>query len=249
MHSRANISVAELMYDLPLLHFILPATPKYLMTTPPSILVIDDEPNNFDVIQTLLSSEGYIFHYASGGQRALDRVDRFQPDVILLDVMMPNLDGIEVCRRIKALPKWQWVPIVMVTALTDRTELERCLSTGAEDFITKPVNRLELVARVASMLRIKRCYDNLQLAQEKLELAAKAQGDFLATMSHEIITPSNGVLAIIQLLAATELTSEQHGYVSTVRANSEMLLAVVNNILDFAQVDPIELDLAQDAIA
>ena len=81
------------------------------MTNPPSILVIDDEPNNFDVIQALLSHENYVFHYASSGQRAIDRLDRFQPDAILLDVMMPDLDGIEVCRQIKTLPEWRSIPI------------------------------------------------------------------------------------------------------------------------------------------
>jgi two-component system, sensor histidine kinase and response regulator len=208
------------------------------MNTPPSILVIDDEPNNFDVIQTLLNNEDYIFHYASSGQRALDRVDRLQPDLILLDVMMPDLDGIEVCHRIKALPRWQSVPVVMVTALTDKTALEKCLSTGAEDFINKPVNRLELLVRVALMLRIKRQHDSLEVAREKLELAAQAQSDFFAMMSHEIIAPINSVLGVTQLLANTELTPAQHGYIQTVRVNSERLLTVATNILNVAKMDP-----------
>jgi CheY-like chemotaxis protein len=143
------------------------------MTNPPSILVIDDEPNNFDVIQALLSHENYIFHYASSGQRAIDRLDRFQPDAILLDVMMPDLDGIEVCRQIRNLPEWQSIPILMVTALTDKAQLEKCLLAGAEDFISKPVNRLELIARVTLILRLKKQFDLLKLAQEKLELATK----------------------------------------------------------------------------
>ena len=197
------------------------------MTTSPSILVIDDEPNNFDVIQTLLSNRDYIFHYASSGQRALDRVDRFQPDVILLDVMMPDLDGIEVCRRIKELPRWESVPILMVTALTEKKELERCLSTGAADFIAKPVNRLELVARVASMLLIRQQQDRLQIAHQKLELVAQAQADLLAT-----IVPINTIIEITQLLATTELTPVQYEQIETVRVNSEELLIAVNNILN-----------------
>ena len=208
------------------------------MTNPPSILVIDDEPNNFDVIQVLLNKEDYIFHYASSGQRALDRFDRFQPDVILLDVMMPDLDGIEVCRRIKALPTCQSIPVVMVTALTDKKELERCLSTGAEDFIAKPVNRLELIARVASMLRIKRHYDRLQIAQQKLDLAAQAQGDLLAMITNEMMAPINRVLEVTHLLATTELCPIQHEHVQTVRANGEKLLTAVNNISDFSRFDP-----------
>ncbi|WP_309743002.1 MULTISPECIES: response regulator [unclassified Chamaesiphon] len=207
------------------------------MTTPASILVIDDDPNNFDVIQVLLNKEDYIFHYASSGQRALDRVDRFQPDVILLDVMMPDLDGIEVCRRIKALPRWQSVPIVMVTALTDKKELERCLSTGAEDLIAKPVNRLELIARVALMLRIKRQYDGLQIAQQKLELAAQAQDELLAMITDEMTAPITDVLEIARLLATTELTPIQHEHLQTVRVNGEKLLTAITNILDSSRCD------------
>ena len=81
-----------------------------------SILIIDDEPNNFDVIEALLDSENYDLNYASSGYKALERLEIFQPDVILLDVMMPELNGIEVCKRIKANPLWKSIPIIMVTA-------------------------------------------------------------------------------------------------------------------------------------
>jgi predicted ATPase/signal transduction histidine kinase/DNA-binding response OmpR family regulator len=143
----------------------------------PSILVIDDEPNNFDVIQTLLGNEDYTCHYASSGQRALDRLDRLQPDLILLDVMMPDLDGLEVCRRIRSSIEWRSIPIILVTALTDKVELQRCMSTGADDFITKPVNRLELQSRIASIVRLKQQCDRLQIANEKLELLAQERSD------------------------------------------------------------------------
>jgi CheY-like chemotaxis protein len=212
------------------------------MIRPPSILVVDDEPNNFDVIQAILSNENYIFHYASGGQRALDRVDLLQPDMILLDVMMPDLDGIEVCRRIKALPKCQFVPIVMVTALTDKAQLANCLLAGADDFITKPVNRLELMARIASRLRMKRQYDSLQAAKEKLELSFATQNNLLTTIGDRTIAPINNISAATQLLVNTELTFAQQAYLSTVRDNSEILLTVVNNFLTFDRVDSIELN-------
>lgn len=118
----------------------------------PSILVVDDEPDNFDVLQMLLMNEGYTFHYASSGQRAIDRLDIFQPQLILLDVMMPDLDGIEVCRQIRALPQWQSVPILMVSALAGQNNIEQCLAAGANGFITKPVNRRTLVNEITSLL-------------------------------------------------------------------------------------------------
>ena len=127
-----------------------------------SILVVDDQPDNFDVIEALLPSESYRLHYANCGEDAITLLDKFDPDVILLDVMMPGLNGFEVCKRIKLMSQWQGVPIIMVTALSGKEDLARCLAAGADDFITKPVNGLELTARVNSMLRIKKQYDRIQ---------------------------------------------------------------------------------------
>ena len=127
-----------------------------------SILIVDDEPDNFDVIQSLLSNEGYKLQYDNNGEHAIASLEKFDPDVILLDVMMPGLDGIEVCKQIKAMSKWQAVPIVMVTALSSKEDLSRCLEAGADDFVNKPVNGLELRARVKSMLRIKKQHDRIQ---------------------------------------------------------------------------------------
>ena len=144
-----------------------------------SVLVVDDEPDNFDVIESLLSDRPYQLHYVSNGIDALASLDLFQPDVILLDVMMPGLDGIEVCARIKAMPDWHTVPIVIVTALTEKKDLARCMAAGADDFITKPINGIELRARVQSMLRIKQTYIDLeqQVQTRTAALQAKAERD------------------------------------------------------------------------
>ena len=116
------------------------------MSDRPSILVIDDEPNNFDVIQTLLGNEGYTFHYASSGQRALDQLDRLQPDTILLDVMMPDLDGYETMREIRKLPQFRTLPILALTAKAMKGDREKCLNAGASDYIAKPVNTNQLLS-------------------------------------------------------------------------------------------------------
>jgi two-component system, sensor histidine kinase and response regulator len=136
-------------------------TTKFTMSSY-SILIVDDEPDNFDVIEALLPSESYKLHYANCGEAALSALDKFDPDVILLDVMMPGIDGFEVCRRIKLMSQWQAVPIIMVTALSSKEDLARCLAAGADDFVNKPVNSLELRARVNSMLRIKKQHDRIQ---------------------------------------------------------------------------------------
>jgi two-component system, sensor histidine kinase and response regulator len=207
------------------------------MSDRPSILVIDDEPNNFDVIQTLLGNEGYTFHYASSGQRALDRLDRLQPDTILLDVMMPDLDGIEVCRRIRASIEWQSIPIILVTALTDKAELQRCLSTGADGYITKPVNRVELLSRVAAIVRLKRECDRLQIAKEKLELVAQDRSDRLATFARKIQPPLTELTSLTNILATTQLTPEQDRYVSKIQFNSELLLVQIDELFTASNIE------------
>jgi signal transduction histidine kinase len=174
----------------------------------PSLLVIDDEPDNFDVIEALLSRQDYQLHYAPSGAAAISSLDAFQPDLILLDVMMPDMDGIEVCRKIKALPPWQYVPIIMVTALSGRSDLAHCLIAGADDFISKPVNGMELLARVQSMLRIKRQYDQIQgLSQSQAgtityleKTLTGLRGNLANTLAHELNTPLNGILGPLILL-------------------------------------------------
>jgi signal transduction histidine kinase/HPt (histidine-containing phosphotransfer) domain-containing protein len=216
----------------------------------PSILVVDDQPDNFDTIEVLLSDLDYELHYTANGREAIDLLHIFKPDLILLDVMMPEIDGIEVCKQIKNHPVWKFTPIVMVTALSSKEDLARCIEAGADDFLSKPINRLELRARVHSMLRIKQQHDRLQLAiseiqqaKDTAELAVRTKSDFLAMMSHEIRTPINGVLGVMQLLSTTQLTPEQERYVNNAQISGETLLSVVNDILDFSKIESGKLAL------
>mgnify|MGYP002654310446 CR=1 FL=1 len=175
---------------------------------PSSILIVDDEPDNFDVIETLLSVQGYHLYYASNGQEALSVLDIVNPDLILLDVMMPGLNGIDVCKKIKADLQWKAVPVIMVTALSSKEDLALCLEAGADDFISKPVNRLELCARVKSMLRIKQQHDTIQhfsdLQRNTINVLDRnlqeLTGNLVLSLSQELNTPVNGISSIIELL-------------------------------------------------
>jgi two-component system, sensor histidine kinase and response regulator len=147
-----------------------------------SILIVDDEADNFEVIEALLASTNYTLHYANRGQDAIDGLEQFDPDAILLDVMMPGIDGMEVCKRIKAMPQWQAVPIIMVTALSGTEDLARCIEAGADDFVSKPINGVELRARVQSMLRIKKQHDRIQ----SLSKLQRNNIHFLENSLHEL---------------------------------------------------------------
>lgn len=137
------------------------------------ILVVDDHPDNVEIINARLSSRGFVIETASNGEEALHVVRENPPHLILLDVMMPIMDGYEVCRRIKQDDSLPYIPIILVTARDSTQDKVEGLDAGADDYLTKPINFPELEARVRSMLRIKRLQDELDQKNRELELANK----------------------------------------------------------------------------
>jgi diguanylate cyclase (GGDEF)-like protein len=137
------------------------------------IFVVDDHPDNVEIINARLSSRGFVIETASNGEEALRMVRENPPQLILLDVMMPIMDGYEVCRRIKQDASLPYIPIILVTARDSTQDKVEGLDAGADDYLTKPINFPELEARVRSMLRIKRLQDELDQKNRELELANK----------------------------------------------------------------------------
>ncbi len=127
----------------------------------PKILVVDDSEQNIELLEAMLLPQGYEVAMAQDGERALTMVTQVNPDLILLDVMMPKMDGFEVTRRLRENPDTAAIPILMLTALRELSDKVRGLELGADDFLSKPFNRVELVARVRSLLRIKQLRDEL----------------------------------------------------------------------------------------
>lgn len=136
---------------------------------PQRILVVDDHPDNVEIIDARLSSRGYRIESASNGQEALDKVYQDPPHLILLDVMMPLMDGFEVSRRIRGDSSLPYIPIILVTARDETQDKVEGLDAGADDYLTKPINFPELEARVRSMLRIKKLQDELDRQNRELE--------------------------------------------------------------------------------
>jgi DNA-binding response OmpR family regulator len=132
------------------------------MTQPRKILVVDDNPGNVKLLNDLLTVKGYDVATASSGQEALAQIDADCPDLVLLDIMMPEMNGYEVCQKIRQNPATEMLPVVMVTALDASQDRIKGIEAGADDFLGKPVNQPELLARVRSLLRVKEYYDTIQ---------------------------------------------------------------------------------------
>lgn len=146
--------------------------PKF--KTPLHVLVVDDDTTNLIVVEKMLKPHGCSVETAVSGQEALDKVWERLPDVILLDVMMPGMDGFEVCRKLKGSELTRLVPIVIVTALQERDDRIKGIQAGCDDFISKPIDRLELIARVHALGQVKRLNDDLDHAESVVLSLARA---------------------------------------------------------------------------
>jgi DNA-binding response OmpR family regulator len=154
--------------------------------TPPQILIVDDNPENLDILQARLASHGYEILTARDGEEALATARENLPDLILLDIMMPKLDGIEVCRRLKADRSLPFMPIIMVTAKADSKDIVRGLEAGGDEYLTKPVDQAALVARIKSMLRIKGLHDTVQEQAARLEGQAAELAELNRTLEQRV---------------------------------------------------------------
>ncbi len=177
------------------------------MHSPHRILIVDDEPNNCKTLQAILSPLGHGIHFAHDGRTGLDLAHAIRPDLILLDVMMPGLDGYEVCRRLRADPELAEVPIIIITALDDRDSRLAGLEAGADDFVPKPFDRLELRARVQTVIRLNR-YRQLTFERTRFAWMAEQSDDgyLLLTQTDQIVYANLAARRFLGLAPEAEVT-------------------------------------------
>lgn len=195
--------------------------------TPATILAVDDVPDNLIILQSLLGEEdNYVLHCVDSGQAALDFVDKTPPDLILLDVMMPEMSGYEVSERIRQNERLPYIPILLVTA-NERSSAIEGLDSGADDFIRKPFDINELLARVRSLLRLKRSMD-------KQTDMIQQRDDFVARLTHDLRTPlvaANRVLHLCLEGVFGDAPVDMAEAISNVVTNNENLLHMTNTLL------------------
>ena len=228
-----------------------------------SVLIVDDSVDQRLLLKTVLSAAGYaelIMADSAGDAFKHLKMDEIQGvevgiDLILLDITMPEMDGIEACRQIKAVRHVRDIPIVMVTAHTEVSELESAFAAGAIDYITKPINKVELLSRVRSALTLKQEMDSRRLAyvelaekNEELEEESLAKTQILSTVTHELKTPLSSITGYIdRMLGQRErvgpLNKRQERYLETVQRNGRRLKVLIDDLLDVSRIESGSLEL------
>ncbi|MBW4625469.1 MAG: response regulator [Brasilonema octagenarum HA4186-MV1] len=191
------------------------------------ILAVDDNPDNLILLETILESEGYKVELISNGMHALEQIAQDPPDLILLDVMMPEMDGYEVTRRIRQNREISYIPILLITAYHDASVVEG-LDAGADDFIRKPFDHEELLARVRSMLRLKHSIDE----QRKM---ARQREDFVSRLTHDLRTPlvaADRMLHLFHQELFCAISPDMKEAIFAMIRSNQNLLEMVNNLLE-----------------
>jgi len=228
-----------------LLGYQFPSDTDPLAATPngATVLVVDDNLQNREVAEGHLVGAGYAAIQAESGERALALLAEQQPDLILLDVLMPGMDGFETCRRIRSLAQGGDVPVLFLTALGDLATHKAALDSGADDFLTKPINRTELLIRVRSLLRIrqlseerKRNYEVIRSQRDALLEAQRQKEELTALIIHDLKNPLSSILTNAQFCVAQKgLGAAERESLQDVLRASQSMVRMVMNLLDISR--------------
>jgi len=211
-----------------------------------TILVVDDAPINRELLRTYLLKEGYKVLEAEDGLKALDVLAREKVDLVLLDVMMPHLNGFATCARIKVMPRELFLPVILVTALDDRDSRNRGLSAGADDFLSRPVDRNELMLRVRAFLKIRRHEAVIQHQVKRLTRLQSLKDDLVTFIFNDLRNPLAGVDGCLRLLQS-ELKSPSFAPlladVNRAAAATARVHSILDDVLDVRLLEDEELTL------
>lgn len=228
------------------------------MDYPIRILLVDDRPDEYTSVEALLAGTPYKLVGATSGMEALRRLLEDEFALIIMDVMMPDMNGFETARRIKMRNKSRDIPIIFLTSLTSELENNmQAYSAGAIDYISKPFQPDILKSKIEGFVRLYQARKELELKSKQLEEANRVLAElketaetalsiksgFLAMMSHEIRTPLNGIMAMSDMLRNAKLQPEERGLAEIIHTSGQALLEVINHILDFSKIESGKMEL------
>lgn len=223
----------------------------------PKILVVDDNEANRLLAQSTLEDEGYTVILANGGAEAMAAFEAHQPDCILLDVRMPEIDGFAVCERIRAAPRGAETPVIFLTALRDVDTFDKALRAGGDDFLSKPVRPTELVVRVQTALQLRRLrrelrehYDLLKKQRDDLMRLHLQKERLMAFVVHDLKNPVNSMDLCAQLLLRGKGLPEQaRDFAARIRTEAQHLTRLILNLLDVSKADEGKLEPKRSQVA
>ena len=222
------------------------------------ILIVEDNQENIDLLYYFLSPQGYELTAVMDGVEAMKKVETDKPDLILLDIMLPKLDGFGVCERLKKNNDTKSIPIIMLTALKDLKDKIKSLEVGADDFISKPFENVELLARVKSLLRLKKYHDEIE--RKNVELEKKNQSllqmdgfkeDLINLIVHDMKNPLFVIQGNIQMMSMGMDQNAQDylkKYISRIERSSQQLLRMVVNLLDISRIQEGTIELKKEQL-
>lgn len=195
------------------------------------VLIVDDDARNIETLRGMLLSEPYDLVVARSGAEALRIIDHEPPDLVLLDIMMPAMNGFEVCKYIKGNPRLRIIPVVVVTALNDVSDRVEAMRAGADDFLSKPIDDMELIVRVRSLMRMRQLYTEIErVTAQRLQ--------FMAGIAHNLRSPLNALMLSVEILA-DQLPADAalEPIWQNIKASLENIQMLTNDILHYYQIE------------
>jgi signal transduction histidine kinase len=214
---------------------------------PASILMVDDTPANMDLLSGMLKVRGYKVRAAISGKLALQAARNDPPDLILLDVNMPEMNGYEVCQELKADEKLKDIPVIFLSALNDTIDKVKAFGAGGVDYITKPFQFEEVEARVETHLELRRRSRLLQAAYDKLSELEKLRDSLVHMIVHDLRSPLAGISAYLELIGESKnnpLSAEQTANIAEARKTARQMIQIVSDVLDVSKMEGGQMKLS-----